>query len=297
MILQSRLGIEQSGMRLDDGLQSLFPELSKGRIRKIIEWGGCSVGQAMVRVASRTVREGEEVSLGIMEPERYLDFRLAPADILYEDADYVAVNKGAGINSQRTPYQLKGTLEHAVSFYFREQGNREPVRVVHRLDRGTSGVMIFPKTKRAATHISYLFKEGKVEKLYWAIAGDRPDVDEWTLDAPIIKLNKFRYGVALPGKPAKTLFRVLVQGESAVLVEARPQTGRTHQIRVHLAHCKMPIIGDAAYGGLAAQRMMLHSHAISFKAEGGRLIQAVAPVDKAFAEICNSYGIALPLNP
>lgn len=291
MILQARVGSEQAGMRLDDGVRALFPQLSKGQIRKIIDWGGCTVSQAMVRVASRQLKAGDEIILGVMEPERYVELLLAPSDILMEDRDYLAVNKAAGINCQRTPYQLKGTVEHMVSVYFKQQGISEPARVIHRLDRGTSGVMFFPKMKRPATHISYLLKQGKVEKVYWALVGDQPEADEWSVDLPIAKINKFRYGVALPGKPASTSFRVLATGAGATLIEARPHTGRTHQIRVHLAHCGLPIIGDTTYSTIPAQRMMLHCRAMAFAAEGGRPVRAVAPADAAFLATCEHYGI------
>ncbi|KAF0219795.1 MAG: RluA family pseudouridine [Geobacteraceae bacterium] len=291
MILNAVVKEEQSGMRLDDAAKALFPQLSKGEIRKIIDWGGCTVSQTLVRVASRTLREGDEITLGVMEPERRVDLVFAKEDLLYEDTECLAVNKGVGINSQRTPYQLKGTVEYAVGEYMKSRGLKEPARVIHRLDRGTSGVMFFPKTKRAATHISALLKGGKVEKVYWTLISGIPDEECWTTDAPIAKINKFRYGVALPGKEARTAFRLLLQGEGAALVEARPLTGRTHQIRVHLAHGGFPIIGDTTYGGIHAPRMMLHCHSMAFRAMDGREIKATAPPDEAFVRVCGSFGI------
>ena len=153
MILTGRAGTEQSGLRLDDGAKELFPQLSKGQIRRIIDLGGCAVNQVMVRVASRTLKAGDELALGVMEPERFVEVRYEKRDLLYESNDYLAVNKAAGINSQRTPYQFKGTVEYAVGAYLQELGSKEPARVIHRLDRGTSGVMFFPKNKQAATHV------------------------------------------------------------------------------------------------------------------------------------------------
>jgi 23S rRNA pseudouridine1911/1915/1917 synthase len=291
MILKAIVGPEQSGMRLDDGARALFPELSKTRIRKIIDWGGCAVSQVMVRVASRALREGEEIALGIQEPERSVDLFLTAGDILYNDNDYLAVNKPRGVNSQRTPYQLKGTMEYAVEAYFRSEGIREPARVIHRLDKGTSGVMFFPKAARPATHISYLLKTGGVEKVYWALVAGEPDWEQLTMDAPIAKLNKFRYGVALPGKEARTDFRVIARGAGGTLIEARPLTGRTHQIRVHLVHAGFPVIGDTTYGGDHAVRMMLHCRSMAFRTRDGRPVAAVAQVDQEFSGVCASYGI------
>jgi RluA family pseudouridine synthase len=291
VILKARVGTEQAGMRLDDGTKELFPQLSKTQIRRVIDWGGCNINQGLVRVASRSLREGDEIIIGVMETERCIELSYAKEELLFEDADYLAVNKAAGFNSQRTPYQLKGTVEYAVDCYMKSLGLKEPARVIHRLDRGTSGVMFFPKDKRAATHISLMLKEGRVEKVYWALAAGVPDEEQWLVDAPIAKLNKFRYGVALPGRESRTAFRVIATGTGATLIEARPFTGRTHQIRVHLSHRGLPIIGDATYGGEAAQRMMLHCRSMAFTDGRGGQVQATAPLDKEFLEVCRGFGI------
>ncbi|ABQ24391.1 RluA family pseudouridine synthase [Geotalea uraniireducens] len=291
MILKVVVGADHAGMRLDDGAKELFPQLSKTQIRRIIDWGGCTICEALVRVASRPLREGDLIALGVMEPERCVEISYRKEDLLFEDANYLAVNKAAGINSQRTPYQLKGTVEYAVETYMKSLGSKEPARVIHRLDRGTSGVMFFPKDKRAATHISFLLKEGKVEKVYWAMVAGVPDEEQWTVDAPIAKLNKFRYGVALPGREARTAFRVIAVGKGATLLEALPFTGRTHQIRVHLVHSNLPIIGDTTYGGDTAARMMLHCRSMAFTSRDGKPVQAIAPLDEGFLKACRDFGI------
>ena len=293
MILKAKAGAEQAGMRLDDGAKAIFPRLSKGDIRRIIDRGGCTVAGVLVRVASRTLREGDEIALGLMEPERCIELCYTPADMLFEDREYLAVNKVAGVNSQRTPYQLKGTVEYAVDRYLKSRGVNEPARVIHRLDIGTSGVMFFPKDKRAATHISAMLKAGKVEKVYWALVAGNPVEEAWTVNAPIDRTSKFRYGVANSGKQARTSFRVVARGARAALVEARPLTGRTHQIRVHLAHLGFSVIGDQAYGGPPGSRMMLHCRSMAFRARDGRAVAANAPVDEDFTRISEEYGITL----
>jgi len=297
MILTARAGDEQAGLRLDDAARQLFPRLSKGEIRRVIDLGGCAVNQVMVRVASRPVRSGDEIIIGVMEAERFVDVHYGKSDLLFEDRSYLAVNKAAGINSQRTPYQLKGTVEYAIGQYLKETGSTEPARVIHRLDRGTSGVMFFPKTKAAATWIADRLKAGEVEKIYWAVIGDLPEEKAWIVDAPIGKLNKFRYGVMLPGKPSLTGFRVLTTSGRYALVEARPKTGRTHQIRVHLTHGGLPIVGDESYGGQPAARMLLHCRRMSFLDRGGKLIHATAPPDETFNSICRKLGLELPPEP
>jgi 23S rRNA pseudouridine1911/1915/1917 synthase len=286
MILVARVDGEVAGMRLDDGAKALFPQLSKGEIRRIIDWGGCNISATLVRVASRTLKEGDEVAMGVMEQERCIDLTYTKGELLYEDKDFLAVYKAAGVNSQRTPYQLKGTVEYAVECYMKSIGLRDPSRVVHRLDRGTSGVMFFPKHKQAATYISNLLKEGKVEKTYWALVAGVPDQQEWKVDKPIAKISKFRYGVSISGKPARTCFSVMGEGTGITAIEARPLTGRTHQIRVHLAHSGLPIVGDESYGGQPAERMMLHCRKMRFKGLKGNMIEAVAPVDASFSAAC-----------
>jgi len=284
MILVARVDAEQAGMRLDDGARAIFPQLSKGEIRRIIDWGGCNISQTLVRVASRTLREGDEIALGVMEAQRCIELFFTREELLYEDKDFLAVCKAEGFNSQRTPYQLKGTVEYAVECYMKSIGLKDPSRVVHRLDRGTSGVMFFPKHKQAATLISDLLKNGKVEKTYWALVSGSPDEPQWKVDKPIAKVSKFRYGVALSGRPARTVFSVLGEGEGVTAIEAKPLTGRTHQIRVHLSHSGFPIIGDESYGGAPAPRMMLHCRSMRFTGTRGTVIEAVAPTDAAFSE-------------
>ena len=283
MILTDRVNAELAGMRLDDAAKALFPQLSNGEIKRIVDWGGCYLSQALVRVASRAVKEGDEIALGLMEPERCIDLAYRKEQLLYEDKDFVAVYKADGFNSQRTPYQLKGTVEYAVDCYLKGIGLRDGARVVHRLDRGTSGVMFFPKHKQAATFISKLLKDGKVQKTYWALVSGSPDQPQWSENAPLGKVSKFRYGVALDGKPARTLFQVVGEGRGVTAVEAKPLTGRTHQIRVHLAHSGFPIIGDENYGGIPASRMMLHCRGMRFINAKGKFVEAFAPVDGEFA--------------
>ncbi len=294
MILKAVAGPDAAGKRLDDGARALFPVLSRGRIRKAIEWGGCRIAGAVVRVASRPLKAGDAITIGVTDKEPFREYEIAGTDLIRDDAEYLAVNKPEGVYCQRTPYQLKGTVEFAVDRYLRSAGIAEPARVVHRLDRGTSGVMIFPKTRPAAAHLSERLHAGAVEKVYWALVPASSGPDAWTVDAPVVALGKSRFGVGPAGREARTDFRVLAAGDGAALLEARPLSGRTHQIRVHLAHGGRPAVGDERYGGLPAPRMMLHCRRMAFDAADGRRVEATAPVDAAFADGCRRFGIVLP---
>jgi 23S rRNA pseudouridine1911/1915/1917 synthase len=282
MIIRKTIENRQSGLRLDDAVALLCAGVGKSEARRIIDRGGCTVNVAMVRVASRSVKTGDVIEIGVMEAGRFSELVLPPESLLYEDAELIAVNKPAGINSQRTPYQLKGTLEFWVSEYFKSHGNIEPARVVHRLDRGTSGAMLFPKHQRAAAWLSAHFHDGVVDKRYLALVSGRPEQELWTVAAPIGKVSSARYGIVSGGKSAVTEFRLLSSSGGISLVEARPLTGRTHQIRVHLESSGLPIVGDTTYGGAVAVRMMLHCAEMTFRNPEGKEIQICAPLDEAF---------------
>lgn len=293
MIIKKTTGKEYEGRRLDDVVAQLFEAISKSEARRIIDRGGCAVNSSMVRVASRQVRNGDIIEIGLMEQGRFSELELAPEALLYEDDQLIAVNKPAGINTQRTPYQLKGTLEFWVSEYFRKNGINEPARVVHRLDRGTSGVMLFPKHKKAAAWLSTRFHDGQMEKFYLALVNGSPDQDSWSVDGPIGKVGTARYGIMEEGRSALTDFRLIASSGDYSLVEALPQSGRTHQIRVHLESCGLPIVGDATYGVEAATRMMLHCSRLSFKNHEGKPLVVKAALDEQYSNCLKDKGIVL----
>ena len=294
MILRKTVTAGQTACRLDEAVSTLFESISKSEARRIIDRGGCAVNSSMVRVASRSVKAGDTIEIGVMEAGRFRELVLPPESVLYEDGELIAVNKPAGVNTQRTPYQLKGTLEYWVSEYFRQQGSNEPSRVIHRLDRGTSGVMLFPKHKRAAAWLSARFHDNLIEKRYWALVSGRPEQAAWSVEGAIGKVGSARYGIMDGGRSAVTAFRLLASSGEYSLVEARPLTGRTHQIRVHLESSGLPIVGDATYGGLPAVRMMLHCASLMFRDERGTEISISAPLDGAFEGLMRENGLLVP---
>jgi RluA family pseudouridine synthase len=297
MIVRKTVEKEQHSVRLDDAITALCVGVSKSEARRIIDRGGCTVNVALVRVASRSVKAGDIIEIGIMEAGRFQELHLPPEALLYEDAELIAVNKPVGINSQRTPYQLKGTLEYWVAEYFKAQGNNEPARVVHRLDRGTSGAMLFPKNRPAAAWLSKQFQDGLVEKRYLALVSGHSEEERWIVDAPIGKIASARYGIVEGGKASVTEFCTLASSGNVSLVEAKPLTGRTHQIRVHLASVGLPIIGDSIYGGQSAGRMMLHCSEMTFQDTKKVAVRIIAPLDMPFEELVGGLTQATPRKP
>ena len=285
MIKLLQVTAELAGQRLDEGLARLAG-MSKGEARRIIDRGGCAINQTMVRVASRLLKGGEALTVGIMQAGEFHDLVLPSTAIVYQDRDILAVCKPSGVASQRTPYQLKGTLEYWVSEEFARQGIKEPVRVVHRLDRGTSGVMLFPKHRQSAAWLSILFKEGTIRKRYVALVTGVPSRQVWSADGAIGKIGSARWGVVPGGRPALTEFAVRKAASGRALLEALPKTGRTHQIRVHLADAGLPIVGDVGYGGVVASRLMLHCLGLAFTARDGSERCLEARPDAAFVEEC-----------
>jgi len=284
-----------AGQRLDEALAQLA-EISKGEARRIIDRGGCAANRAMVRVASRVVKDGDQLTVGIMEPGRFQELVLPPEVIVYQDKELLVVNKPSGIASQRTPYQLKGTLEYWIGEEFARQGIKEPVRIVHRLDRGTSGLMLFPKQRQAAAWLSECFKQGSIQKRYLALVAGLPPVERWQANGPIGKLGSSRWAVMSEGKAALTDFKLLAADDEFALIEAFPRTGRTHQIRVHLTTAGHPIVGDTTYGGVAAPRLMLHCVGLEFKKPDGALLTLKALPDTDFIERCGgSWSSAIPV--
>ena len=276
-----------AGMRLDEALAAAA-EISKGEARRIIERGGCAINQGMVRVASRPVPIGGQLTVGIMQPGEFRELVLGPEAVVYQDRDLLAVAKPSGVASQRTPYQLKGTLEYWVAEEFVRQQINEPVRVVHRLDRGTSGLMLFPKHRQAAAWLSDLFRQGLIRKRYLALVAGTPAEQRWVADGAIGKLGSSRWGVMPGGRPALTGCQLLKAANGQALVQAEPHTGRTHQIRVHLAAAGLPIVGDPVYGGPPEDRLMLHCVGLIFDAPTGRRLDLSVLPDEAFVRNCGS---------
>ncbi len=285
MILKLEIPPEMEGQRLDDTLSRLA-SLSKGESRRIIERGGCALNQVMVRIASRCVKVKDELTAGIMEQGRFTELVLPDDRIIYQDREILAVNKPSGVATQRTPYQLKGTLEYWVAEEFARQGIKEPVRVVHRLDRGTSGIVLFPKNRKAAAWLSELFSQKKMQKRYLALVSGSPESQSWQSDGSIGKVSTSRWWITAEGRSAVTDFRLLATADDLSLVEAYPRTGRTHQIRVHLAASGYPVIGDTTYRGVEAKRLMLHCIGLQFTWQNGSSFDLQALPDSDFITGC-----------
>jgi len=266
--------------------------ISRGRARRAIDDGGVFVEGRRCKIAGRLVRAEQRVEVNLQEGGR----ETAPpppldrARLLYADADLAAVDKPAGVPAQPTLTSDRGTLPELVAALL-----GGPVTLVHRLDRETSGVTVLARTRPAAAALAEAFRVGGPDKTYLALCARAPSPAEGRIDAPLAK-DPARPGarrVAAGGEAAATRYRTLRLGPGAALVEARPETGRTHQIRVHLAHLGAPLLGDARYGGprrvgeVAIPRVLLHAARLELAhpVTGARLVlEAPVPEDFRAAE-------------
>ena len=231
------------------------------------------------------------------------DIAFIRALLIYEDAAILALNKPSGLSSQGGRGQHK-TLDDLLHAFARSNGKRPDL--IHRLDRDTSGVILAAKTKPAASFLGKAMMGRKFKKTYLALVAAAPEPKDGVIDVPLRRDEQGREAymrVCATDHPdaetANSRYRTLLVGQGAALVELRPQTGRMHQLRVHLAHIGRPILGDVRYGGaLTANgapvpRLMLHARALEFPhPEGGqKQIEAQPPAD--FQAIASAAGIAI----
>lgn len=208
-------------------------------------------------------------------------------DILHEDQSLLIVNKPAGIPVHAGP---KGgpNMEQAVAALY-DPRKRAP-SLAHRLDRDTSGCLVFGKTVPALRRMQHIFETRQVTKTYWAITQGVPAEDEGQIDAPLAKKandpRSWWMEVRADGQTAQTNYKVLARTPDRALVECQPLTGRTHQIRVHLAHIGCPIVGDPIYGpkGGVYSPLLLHARAITLPFEGKTPIHVEAAPPAVFQD-------------
>lgn len=237
--------------RLDRYLTSRFTYRSRTQWVQIIESGRIRVNGRSCR-ASKVVKTGDLIDY---LPQRRPEPRV-PVEIpvLHEDDDLLAVDKPAHLPVHPSGRYFRHTLLCLLLERRGETLDRPGIRIVHRLDRETSGVVLFGKSRAAARHLARQFESHVVEKEYLALVHGRPTQDHFSIEASLGRNNESRVRKAVgvvpvgEGRPAVTRFEVLGRGPDHALILARPLTGRLHQIRVHLKHAGLPIVGDKLYG-------------------------------------------------
>jgi 23S rRNA pseudouridine1911/1915/1917 synthase len=274
------------GKRLDQFLRERLPQYSRARLQGWIEQGRVLVnGSPEKRSFLLKGAERIEVEPGELAPLRATPEDL-PLDVLYEDADVIAINKPAGMVVHTGAGQHSGTLVNAVLHRFGKLstvgGDLRP-GIVHRLDRYTSGVILIARNDGAHRHLAAQFASREVEKIYLALVHGRVKKDEGRITTPIARdpIRRTRMTARLAhGRQAITSYKVLKRFEGFTFLEVKIGTGRTHQIRVHLASIGHPVAGDKLYGAPASTlgRYFLHARQITFTSpSSGERITVAAP--------------------
>jgi len=255
------------GVRLEDLLCERFRALSKMYLREVVKSGACEVNGRHENIGYK-LRPNDyiEIELDLSREHSMLPQDI-PLDIVHEDTDLIVVVKPAGMLVHPSHREKNGTLLNALAFHFNRNGGRV-VRpgLVHRLDKGTSGLMVVAKNARAHTILCRQFQRRTVEKLYLALVQGYVASDEGTISGNIGRHAELKFwGIKEDGKPSESRYRVRERSNGRTLLELEPVTGRTNQLRIHCASLGHPIVGDKERGGGATKPLHLHAALLKFR--------------------------------
>ncbi len=270
-----RFRVEAPAARLDRYLASQLPDHSRSEIQRWIKEGLVRVNQRQAK-PSLPLEPGDIITLTIPQPPpTHIQPENIPLTILYQDEDVIAIDKPAGLVVHPAAGHASGTLVNAILYHFPDlEGVGEGGRpgIVHRLDKDTSGIILVARNARAHRHLQAQFKDRTIHKTYLALVHGHLEPPQGIIDAAIGRHPRHRQRMAVvppdKGRAARTEYQVLDFYGPTSLVQAHPLTGRTHQIRVHLAALGHPIVGDAIYGRRDAYhlgRHFLHAHGLRFR--------------------------------
>ena len=247
---------EEEPQRLDHFLVTKFPEYSRSRLQALIQEGCVLVDGRVARKSGQLLENGALVSVELPPIKSAgLLAEAIPLDVVYEDQNVLIVNKPAGMVVHPSAGHAAGTLVNAALAHAPEMqgiGGEHRPGVVHRLDKETSGLILLAKNDQTHRWLQDQFRRRSVGKLYQALVDGRPPAPAGVVDAPIGRDLRDRNKMAVvsqgKGRPAQTEFKIVESFSAHTLLETRPLTGRTHQIRVHLAFLGCPVVGDRTYG-------------------------------------------------
>jgi len=292
-VIELETSTNDAGLRLDQFLHNRLPQYSRSRLQSWIEQGRVEInGSAAKRSYSLKGSERIHVRPADLTPLR-AEAEDVPLDVLYQDDSVIAINKPSGMVVHAGAGRHSGTLVNALVHRFGKLstvgGDLRP-GIVHRLDRLTSGVILVAKTDAAHRHLAAQFSNREVEKIYLALVNGRMRGDSGKITKPIARDPVRRIRMTAKsgaGRHAITEYKVLKRFDDSTYLEVKIGTGRTHQIRVHLASVGHPVVGDKLYGAPPAEldRFFLHANQITFKSPAtGENIAVTAPLPPELAD-------------
>jgi len=292
---------EYAGWRLDKYLTEQYSEYTRSYLQKLIDGGCLKIGTKTVSKSGYKLREGEMLTVVLPEPEPLvIEAEDLPLDVVYEDDDVILVNKPKGMVVHPAAGHTGGTLVNALMYHCRDSlsGINGVMRpgIVHRIDKDTTGVLIACKNDNAHNEIAAQLKEHSITRRYYAIVHGGFSDDEGIVDAPIGRHPNDRKKMAINeknGKHAVTHYRVLKRFRKYTWIECRLETGRTHQIRVHMSSIGHPLLGDTVYGPakceFALEGQTLHAHVLGFvHPVSGAYMEFSAPLPAYFEKLLNT---------
>ena len=275
--------------RIDAVLAGAYPDISRARIQRLIASGNVTVNGDAVRKSGQ-VFEGDRLALDIPETEHVVFPTDITFPVLYEDDWLIAIDKPAGMVVHGAPGDTGPTVAMWMLERLGELARKFDVErpgIVHRLDKDTSGVLLLAKTPQAQAALSAGFESRTTKKTYLAITDGVPDRPRAVIDADIGRHpgDRTKMAVSRSGREARTEYEVLGKDHGLALVIVHPETGRTHQIRVHLAAIQSPVMFDRVYGKAGDGRQMLHAYQVAFVHPGrpGETLTITAPIPPDFS--------------
>lgn len=290
-----------AGKRLDIFLTEVQDDITRSTIKKLIEGEQVTVNGSFAK-AHYKLKENDRVSVEVPDPEPLeVNPEPIPLNIVHEDASLIVVDKPPGMVVHPAPGHASGTLVNALLHHCKDLagiGGVERPGIVHRLDKDTSGLIVAAKTDASMQSLTRQFQERTIQKVYLAIAKGTFELKTGKIDVPIgrHKTHRKKMSTAQGGREAQTRYEVLRQLEGFAFVQLFPKTGRTHQLRVHLASIGHPILGDRLYGGTLGPglpkitRQALHAHRLEFiHPDSGYLLQLASPLPPDMADLLSAF--------
>jgi len=254
-IVEAVIADAADGWRLDRALADALPTLSRERLKALIASGNVSGPDGLARDPARKAAAGAAFRVAIPDPTPAHNVAQdIPIDVVFEDEHLIVLNKPAGLVVHPAAGNADGTLVNALLHHCAGQlsgiGGVARPGIVHRIDKDTSGLMVAAKTDRAHEGLAKQFKAHSIDRRYRAIVAGRPSPSEGKVDAPLARspANRKKVAIVRGGKHAITHFRMIRPLRDSALIECRLETGRTHQVRVHMASIGHPLLGDPVYG-------------------------------------------------